>query len=72
MIATVTQYVEAAVRLQEVRGDGERVRARVGDGIEERLRERVRTSSSKLGQRQSVGGGSCRQRESRDGATPKA
>lgn len=35
-------------------GDGEQVRARVGDGVEERLRERVRASSSELGQRQSA------------------
>jgi hypothetical protein len=35
-------------------GDGEQLRARVVDGVEERLRERVRMSSSELGQRQSA------------------
>ena len=35
-------------------GDGEQLRARVVDGVEERLREQVRAGSSELGQRQAA------------------
>jgi hypothetical protein len=54
MIAKDKQRCRGGSEVVRGFGDGEQLRARVVDGVEERLRERVRVSSSELGQRQSA------------------